>query len=112
MIDAYELLTRRSHANDGVARRDSMPSPIEALRGLRAALSDALRSGTGKGRGDAASTRRSGPGASGNEQPAGEERRKEARRKANMPIVLDTRSSQRREEDRSNASSPAINVEI
>ncbi len=115
MIDALELLTRRPRTSDGPARQESMPSPIEALRGLRAALSDALRKGARNDPGDATGARKERPGAGGAGGPAAgayEERRKEVRRKAKVPIVLDTRAYQRRQEDRSNASSPAINVEI
>jgi hypothetical protein len=107
MIGGYEILSRRQP--DGVSGREASLSPIEALRGLRAALSDAFAA-RAKAVHDAPAERELRTAGAG--RAAGEERRKAQRRKAHVPILLDTRTYARRREDRDREPYPAINVEV
>ena len=109
MIGGQENLSYPQRASEAIARQDGRPSPVDALRRLRAALSDALAGGGEKRFGTHVLK---GPREPDAGRASGEERRKEERRKANIPILLDTRSYQRRRDDRDHEPYRLINVEI
>ena len=114
MIGGQEMLSQAQRANDIVVMRDGSLAPVDALGGLRAALSDSLREHAAGTPYDDTPPRLGARKATAGRAP-GEDRRKEDRRKARLPTPLDTRTYQRRRSDRERSQPghpPPINVEI